>query len=94
MAVETAPREAGDDTDRPCPRDDFRRIVTPLYPAEDRHETAKPNSQNIPLIHSDFIHFSCVRSAATSSSRPVHIHNHKSHPVISCAHDHGLHLEK
>ncbi len=94
MAVETAPREAGDDTDRPCPRDDFRRIVTPLYPAEDRHETAKPNSQNIPLLRSDFIHFSRNCSVAAPSSPPVHIHNHKSHPVISCAHDHGLHLEK
>ena len=70
MAVETAPREAGDDTDRPCPRDDFRRIVTPLYPAEDRHETPKPNSQNILLFRSDFIHFSFPASPQRKPQSP------------------------
>ncbi len=93
MAVGTAPREAGDDTD-PTMSEDISTDRPPLYPAEDRHETAKPNSQNIPLLDSfRFIHFSCVRSRGDVSSRPVHIHNRKSH-IISCAHDHGLHLEK
>ena len=94
MTVETAPREAGDDTDRPCPRDDFRRIVTPLYPAEDRHETAKPNSQNVLLLHSDAIHFSYACFAAQPAVRPVHIHSLELHPAHSCVHDHGCHLEK
>ena len=84
----------GDDTDRPCPRDDFRRIVTPLYPAEDRHETAKPNSQNIPLLRSDFIHFSRNCSVAAPSSPPVHIHNCEPSPAHSCVQGHGCHLEK
>ena len=84
----------GDDTDRPCQRDDFRRIVTPLYPAEDRHETVRPNSQNILLFRSDFIQFSFPCFAATPSPSPVHIHNCEPHPAHSCVQVHGSHLEK
>ena len=84
----------GDDTDRPCQRDDFRRIVTPLYPAEDRHETVRPNSQNILLLRSDFIQFSFPCFAATPSPNSVHIHNCEPHPAHSCVQVHGSHLEK
>ena len=41
----------GNDTDRPGPRDDFRRSVTPLYPSEGAHETVRPNSQVVLLTH-------------------------------------------
>ena len=45
------PHFTGDDTDRPGPRDDFRRSVTPLYPSEGAHETVRPNFQVVLPTH-------------------------------------------
>ena len=50
-----------DDTDRPGPRDDFRRSVTPLYPAEGAHEMVRPNFQAILSTHSGFVKHSACR---------------------------------
>ena len=70
------PHFTGDDTDRPGPRDDFRRSVTPLYPSEDAHETVRPNSQVVLPTHPGRFKSEPTHPTGTPTIRTVSIDNH------------------
>ena len=66
----------GNDTDRPRPRDNFRRSVTPLYPSEGAHETVRPNSQVVLLTHPGLFKSEPTHPTETPTIRTVSIDNH------------------